>query len=344
MVSASFCLLPVLSATTMVALIQVLLLGLSCFLPNRYNGVSMLFASAATFDAVMYNKNDDDQQQQCHVDISSLPSAATTTPRFYWNTERTRVVDRLLNTLWKPFDGYSSNDAAAPTRSTTYGELTALGARQVFYHMGLLSSPPPPPSTNTIEKEADDQLSHDTQPHNGNDRVVFVDLGSGTGKVVAQAYLEVERLDRAVGIEFVRARHDVAQGALDALLRTNSAFSQDTDLSNQNRTLEVWHGNFFQTNLSHVFRDATHIFMSSLCFPQETLEPLVQHLAQHAVHLQMVATSKRLPEYRGLFGKPAFSATVEMSWTKNGSGSQVYFYRVNHSIVDLFSGGFPQRG
>ena len=56
---------------------------------------------------------------------------------------------------------------------STYGEVTTLGARQLFYYMGMTT------------KERDHPPTH--QP----DTIVFCDLGMGRGKLVVQAFLEL---------------------------------------------------------------------------------------------------------------------------------------------------------
>ena len=97
------------------------------------------------------------------------------------------MVDLALSTYWHPSDGWVAtdeeayeidqrNNAGNPAagggghdvahRSSAYGEATSLGARQLFRHMGMTDDPlDPNPST---------------------DAVVFFDLGSGAGRLVAQ--------------------------------------------------------------------------------------------------------------------------------------------------------------
>jgi len=65
----------------------------------------------------------------------------------------------------------------------TYGEVTPAGARRVFAALGLL----------------DADGAHD-------DPYVFLDLGSGVGKLVVQAYLELPLVVRSIGVELSPTR------------------------------------------------------------------------------------------------------------------------------------------
>ena len=96
-------------------------------------------------------------------------------------------VDKIITTLEKP---------------STYGEITPLGARQLFGAMELLDDGPRKPKH---------QVSHGH----------FFDLGSGTGKLVGQAVLELpnKRVEKATGIELSPSRHEYAIRAKEALLR-----------------------------------------------------------------------------------------------------------------------------
>ena len=221
-------------------------------------------------------------------------------------------VDSVLVKLWQDADGFDATpsekslvDDEPPLdpykvqpKPSTYGEITSLGARQLFHHMGLL---------NTMSKTYD---------------VVFVDLGSGAGKLVVQAYLELERLRRAVGIEAVPSRHDAAVRAREKLVKTR-------EVALANGSLELVQGDLFEMDLS----DATHVYAASLCFTDDMMDRLTQKLATEAPRLRCAATLKAFPEET--LGKPSFSEFLEMSWTKPfGHGCQVYFYNYRRDSTE----------
>ena len=84
-------------------------------------------------------------------------------------------------------------DSARPAeneRGSGYGEVTRAGGRTLFRVMGLSASAKQPVA-----------------------RPVFVDLGSGAGRLVAQAWFELAPaaiIERAIGVELASSRHEAA--------------------------------------------------------------------------------------------------------------------------------------
>jgi hypothetical protein len=200
-------------------------------------------------------------------------------------------------------DDHSNTPICGPDPST-YGEITELGARQLFNYMEM-----------TREKQ---------------EGIVFFDLGSGVGKLVTQSYLELPRLRRAVGVELEASRHDSAIRAWsatdeqarilrDSLVNQAAVFCTDA-------TVQFIQGDLFHVDVS----DATHVYVASLCFSSEMMERLADKLLNEASCLEVVATLKQFPKrFEG--GKPA-KEYVEMSWTRSrGVGCAVYFYTAQTS-------------
>jgi Histone methylation protein DOT1 len=142
--------------------------------------------------------------------------------------------------------------------------------------------------------------------------VIFYDLGSGVGRLVTQMYLDQPwRIVKSVGIELSWERHEWALQALTGIQQTrwwwdSSSFSTTQDdspdpascrhrtadlvtnmtahsrsnstttpysiVTNPPLPIKFHHGNVLEVDWS----DATHIFLSSLCFPQPVLDAL-QH-------------------------------------------------------------------
>jgi len=226
-------------------------------------------------------------------------------------------------------------------KPSTYGEITSLGARQLFGAMGLL----------------DCQSSH---KHQRQPPIHFFDLGSGTGKLVGQVVLELpnESVKKATGVELSPSRHESAVRAKEALLQLSRAndqsrftkFDCDSRSNNNicvafpqeiikpsNNKLELLQGDLFDADLS----TATHIYVASLCFPynlmvrlEERLQILLQqqerprndvdqdgHSEDYA--LQWVASLQPFPNNLG--GIRPVIRFMEMSWTKP-LGCAVYLY------------------
>ena len=245
-------------------------------------------------------------------------------------------------------------------KPSTYGEITPLGTRQLFGAMGLLDRTTAP----------DSFAAH------------FVDLGSGTGKVVGQAVVELSsKIDKATGVELSPSRHQSAIRAKEALVEwllhrrqpngnegiidwysstcstSVSNFSMEAgDLMDIDKKLELIEGDLFDVDLS----TATHIYIASLCFPDNLMlrleEALCQRIArqqhhqrhQHHHHedqtrndndtddndtndtagevanLQWIATLRQFPNDLG--GIQPIVRFMEMSWT-SPLGCAVYLYR-----------------
>ena len=191
------------------------------------------------------------------------------------------------------FGDYLSSGATMGPNPSTYGEVTTLGARQLFQYMGMVAT-------------RGDAMIRD---------VVFYDLGMGQGMLVLQAYLELptSSIRQAVGIELSPSRYRTAVAAWNTILK------HEPSLLNDGRRLSLVQGDLFQQDLSN----ATHIFVSSLCFTEEMMEKLAIKLKgnhEYLPKLRCVATLKELPNF-----KYSRVEKVEMSWTRP-HGCSVYFY------------------
>lgn len=210
-------------------------------------------------------------------------------------------------------------------RPSTYGEITPLGARQLFGAMGLMDFP------------------------RENPPIHFFDLGSGTGKLVGQVVLELPSSSvKATGIELSPSRHESAIRSRDTLMELAASsgvpsFDHDeNDYYYHNRNSEInlpfsrnyddkfelLQGDLFDADLS----TATHIYVASLCFPHDLMVRLEDRLQEqredHGVSntsvLQWVATLQPFPNNLG--GIRPVVRFMQMSWTKP-LGCAVYLYR-----------------
>jgi len=265
------------------------------------------------------------------------------------------------------YHSYGQND-----RAWTYGEVTILGGRQLAYAMGISSS-------TTSSSNCDDSTTATTcqecQDNDDNDdnekdkidgsrrrrrrRIIFYDLGSGVGRLVAQMYFDQPwMIEKSIGIELAIHRHEWAIQALSYLEQAEEAKDDDDDeeveeehdcqddkdkppengycsaKNNNNyyynttittrrttgesqdeddddegsssrtiitRRIQYYHGDILDS--SWTWReDATHIFLSSLCFPPIVLDAIQRQILgwndnsgrSSSSSLQVVASLKRL--------------------------------------------------
>jgi len=200
---------------------------------------------------------------------------------------RRQLAQELLDIGWSQSDdSFTLPDELMASRdgTLTYGEVTVLGARQLFYYMGLLT-------TNV----------------NQNGTTVFCDLGSGKGKLVTQAYLEVPSIRKALGVELAPSRHATAVDAWNRIVQSRPKMSFRADIKFLNDDM-------FATDLS----EATHVYVASLCFTDTMMDLLVDKL-RTASNLICIATLKELPGWKHKI------EYAEMSWTRP-KGCAVYFY------------------
>lgn len=166
---------------------------------------------------------------------------------------------------WHPHIGeepaVASDQGGAGFGPSTYGEITELGARQLWRYM-----------------EADGP-----GPGPGPEPICFMDLGSGAGRLVGQAFMELPRARRCVGIELDRSRHAAAVQSWaesnHAARRVREGHLGDS-AEHSCATLELLEGDLFQLDVS----EGTHVFVASLCFSPAMMERLAAKLACEVVY------------------------------------------------------------
>ena len=246
---------------------------------------------------------------------------------------------------------YNDDDATESPNPSTYGEITIVGARQLFHHMGL--------THNKIHRKVANGINR----NNERPKYHFYDLGSGGGRLVIQSYLELPSVVKAVGIELSASRHNIATRTWNDLVRNGDAarirklaikswYINKEEQQQQNDEVDVvllssnvilHEGDLFGLDISQ----ATHLYISSLCFTDDMLKRLVTKIENEGVSLQIVASLRRLPTTtsnadmnvsrvktkRVSLGSNPWTEYLEMSWTKaRGDGCQVYFYSVKNAL------------
>ena len=147
---------------------------------------------------------------------------------FHSTTNRRAQVHALLSRHWSGLDGVCTSDEedalvdrAGPARTTernaprgwhasTYGEVTERGARELAHLLGITVDAPVACRSDEGEgAEGNNKAENDE----GEEELVFADLGSGVGKLTAQLYLEHGAVARTRGVELAPSRHRNAVAA-----------------------------------------------------------------------------------------------------------------------------------
>jgi len=266
--------------------------------------------------------------------------------------EHRNFVDHTLERHWRGRDVYAPYDGrhnGSPTRGRTdteytYGEVTPLGVRQLVHEMGI--------GRGTTDGG-----------------VVFYDLGSGVGRLVVQLYLDHNRrcdcvhgdddgvemgcgwtgFDRIVGIEMCDRRHAIATESWRAVRTSLDAnpVPEEEEHGAPHRSqperpaVSFINGDILETD----FSDATHLFLSSLCFPTEVTRRISEILLANVARddgtggggsggrLRVVAALSDLPllEREGgvVSGGRWIKTTREIQMTWGGSRVRTYRYAEN---------------
>lgn len=196
------------------------------------------------------------------------------------------VASTQLDCLFEKWYTEIAPNATDMGRAGTYGEITPKGVATVFSMVGQLGAGEMGPEDN------------------------FFDLGSGLGKMVLQASLTTS-VGRAIGVELDKDRLSMADIALGKLRDveeqlaavTSPAASRAGFLQGDIRDTEVW-------------KNATVVYMSSLCFSPSMMLELSGLLARTLQPGSVVFSLTPLPGcHRGLRRLGAVRAS--MSWTED---------------------------
>ena len=234
-------------------------------------------------------------------------------------SEDQQRIDAILQTHWNRFDGTIDDDEESYVdmfdlpegssrpyvgeRPSAYGEVTRRGARQLFRAMGL--------------RDREGMMPP----------VVFADLGSGAGRLVAQAWLELPRVEQAIGVELAPSRHRAAVRAWGSVVAAGEAeptFVRQCAPHAARPMPEFRLASMLETNLTGV----THCYVASLCMADTLLDALWDRIRSSAPSVSTIAS---LRAFRAAEAHAALSHVthVQMSWNREGSpGAEVFIYRL----------------
>ena len=147
-------------------------------------------------------------------------------------------------------------------------------------------------------------VSHMISQLNINKDDVFYDLGSGSGKVVMQVFLEAG-VKKSIGVEYFNERHTNAKTALDKM------YQLYPELKNTDRQIIYNLGNIKDVNLD----DATVIFMCSTCYPSELLTIVLDKI-KNSKNIRAVVTHKMHDDFMSVLPNKS-TITFSCTWSEN---------------------------
>ena len=166
-------------------------------------------------------------------------------------------------------------EASEETEALTYGEVTALGARQLAAHLFVGRS-----------KRRD----------------VFADLGSGVGKLAVQLWLESPNVVQSIGIELNVERHASGVASLADLVSSGDALALRRAIDHTavvgrhtiTQHVTLANGDILEEGMVAALHNVSHVFVAGLCFPDAVLRGLAAVLAG-LPQLEVVASLKAIP-------------------------------------------------
>jgi SAM-dependent methyltransferase len=247
-------------------------------------------------DHVNVNDNDNDNDEEAVQAQGEQTTSRADVPPPSCSTWPS--TDDILNRYWSANDGFRKEDG----HHLTYGEVTTLGVRQLAQEMGISTRQ----HNNQSQSESESQ----------SESVIFYDLGSGVGRLVAQMYLDHPTIIvKAVGVELSQERHEIA---VEALSRISTSIFENDDV--KNHSIEFANADALDYDIA----DATHIFISSLCFPRSVLDAFqvvfrssslsTMQMQMMMPDLQVVAALNRLDQLEQDANWQSSVAHVQMSW------------------------------
>jgi hypothetical protein len=159
---------------------------------------------------------------------------------------------------------------------------------------------------------------------------VFADLGSGAGRLVAQAWLELPSVEHAIGIELAPSRHAAAVRAWASVVAAGAdhaalALSHAGKGTSKSSAPEWRCASLLDTDLSAV----THVYVSSLCMGDALMDALWTRLSGWVPTLETVATLRAFRAPEAAASLVDVAAHVQMTWNRPDSpGTVVFIYKL----------------
>jgi predicted RNA methylase len=142
------------------------------------------------------------------------------------------------------------------------------------------------------------------------DSDIFYDLGSGTGRVCFQIYLE--KNIKCIGIEYVKNRYDLSVISNNKLENSKITFIND---------------DFFNIN----WRNATIIYICNTCHPMDLMNKIVNKITEECKDLRYLILCKNLETIPNNF-RLIKEFNVKSSWSDY---SRIFIYKIKYDYISV---------
>ena len=142
------------------------------------------------------------------------------------------------------------------------------------------------------------------------DSDIFYDLGSGTGRVCFQIYLE--KNIKCIGIEYVKNRYDLSVISNNKLENSKITFIND---------------DFFNIN----WRNATIIYICNTCHPIDLMNKIINKINEDCKALRYLILCKNLKTTPNNF-KLIKEFNVKSSWSDY---SRIFIYKIKYDYISV---------
>jgi len=240
-------------------------------------------------------------------------------------------VEQLIAEIYHWFDGYDCSETEQIALDNAVEEKSWIG-RLVTGHEASVYGEVLPDGVQTLldclEKEM--PLSNDD---------VFVDLGSGTGKVVVHAAVATP-CKKSIGIELSETRFNHGLRALEEAQKTCQqrdqgdgdslclTYAQKLVDAQRAGRVDMRHGDITVPT----YNDATHLFAASTTWPDALLEAVLELAVQHISDVKTLSTLRPMPSdvLRSKRGVVNLWKTIDVavSW-QDTAPMYVYKFRKN---------------
>jgi len=269
---------------TMLSFIYFFLLttSVSCFVPEIHNSVSLKLSSSTL---VPESNPVADTQAVSVSGISHSDVLARLDAHYPPSLLSQRNALSRTDGYWP----YLKQGESEPPAEYTYGEFDFYSFAQLLDHIG----------TKYVDSWND---------------ATFVDIGSGTGRLVWAAALLHPQMSQSTGLEILQGLHDQAIA------------SQSSTMATQTRHAPV---NFELDSFVHrpdVLRSANVVFTFSTCFPDAVYRDLSHCVAQECRPGTIVVTTERPLDAIGPL--TLVETRDAWCWLTGGHGMKVFIHKV----------------
>lgn len=249
------------------------------------------------------------------------------------------AVEQLFGEIFHWFDGYDVSEMEQIKLDNTVEARSWMG-RLISGHDSSVYGEVLPEGVQTLLDAVQDEIPMDVED-------VFVDLGSGTGKVAMHAVL-VLPCKKVMGIELSETRYNHGVKAIEAAIEVAKGQNEKSRVDDEIRSLKkTFAANVVRASVNDrlqlihgditipIYNDATHLFAASTTWPSSLLEQVVELVLHSVTNCKTFSTLSSLSrEYlKELKGAVYLwkSVQVAVSWS-DFAPMHIYRFKKPHGV------------